>query len=643
MTRVALLQLTTSRNFKRPRMEKIKEYEDLYMGIVPKQLRNPFNDDYGFLGGFVDFLVSEVDDPPIVKFGHRELADARAAMRISSAFETESKAITPNAQWALKDRWAKRLSTFSGRGIYVYYAESDPEYKSNFDVVDHYDFHCEPSGGGLLENHLFCGNEGVFKTKEELEAGAASGYYDMEQVQNLVSGNASDYKEVQDEINQRNNRANGLGLDPQTNNYTGQQIHKLVNWFMTYKGERWFLLFEERSGNWIRVKRLKEVFKSNLYPYESFATNEDPKVFWSKGPCDLAFPIATNINRFMNQETYNREKLNLGRELYDPTMVYDLESLINPGPDRKVPVDTKNGQRDITKAVFRSPDGALTGTIDLVTFLDAYGGRKAGSTPGSQGAAEKDKKVGIFFGEIQQIKNRLGTLNKSYREAWQGVGLRYIHGLDEHLKGELPIQLMGTKGVEWAKLTRADLKRNRPFDITITGGSEEDQLNEINNQKKLQALGQVQTVNPRWADRQKLKAAGYSDDEIKDAFSPDDGASIELLSEADAAVQDIVQGKKVELNEGANAAFIQFLINASQDLASDIPTATKIKILDYAIQHAEIAARNEAQKAGELIRAKAMANLALPTPPGKGPATLPQVPTMPGQQGPNIPGANLIT
>lgn len=640
MTRVALLQLDTSRRYKAPRMAKIKEYEDMYFGIVPKQLRNPFNDDYGFLGGFVDFLVSEVDDPPILKFGHQELADAQAAMRVSAAFDTESRSPMPNAQWPLKDRWAKRLATFSGRGIYCFYAEANPKYKSNLEVIDHYDFHCEPSGGGLLENHLFCGNEGVFKTKEELVDGAKDGYYDTVQVDDIVNNTgANDYKEVQDQLGQRNNRHQGLGLDPQTNNYTGQAVFKLIRWFMTYNGKRYYLLIDEHSKKWIRVKELKDVFKTGLYPYSSFATHEDPAVFWSKSPCDTAFPIGKNINRFLNQEMYNREKINLGREFYDPTMITDLESLINPGPDRKIPVDTKNGQRPLNSATYRSQDGELTGTIDLVNFLDAFGGRKSGSTPGSQGGAERDKKVGIFFGEIQQVKNRLGTLNKSYREAWQELGIRYMDGLDTHLKGEMPIKLMGSKGVEWSKLTRADLKRNRPFDIIITGGSEEDQLNEINNQKKLQALGTVTTVNPRWKDRQALKSAGWSDDEIKDAFSPDDGASLELISEAAQAVQDIVKNKEVELNQGANAAFMQKLIDQAQELGSDIPLDVFNKIIDFAIAHTEIAARNESQKAGEMIRAKGMASLAVPTPDPTGTPTLknPMQPAPNPMQSNNLP------
>ncbi len=637
LTRVAQLQLQTSRNFKLPRMERIKEYEDMYMGIVPKQLRNPFNDDFGFASSFVDNLTSQLDEPPTIKFGYQDLADAKASQRVTAAFEIESQSALPNAQWRLKDRWATRLAIFSGRGIYRYYAESPldpatskPTYKSNFNVVDLFDFHFEPDGGGLLENHLFTGEEAVFKTKEELQQGAINGYYDPEQVGRLVaSAGASDYKDVSNDVGQRNNRAKGLKVDPVTNNYTGQQVFKFVQWFMTYKGERWYLLFEDRTGTWVRIKPLKEIFPSGMWPYASWATHEDPRNFLSKSPFDIAYPIGKNINRFLNQELYNREKRNLGRELYDPDMITDIASLLNPSPDRKIPVDTKNGQRALSSAIFKSEDGELTGTLDFVNFLDSYGGRNAGSTPGSQGQTENNKKVGIYFGEMQAIKNRLSINNQSKRECFRDIGLRYVEGLDTCLTGELPIKLMGAKGVEWHKLTREDLKRNRPFDIIISGGSEEDQKNNALNLRKMQSLSIVMSVNPRWKDRQILKTAGFNEEDVKEAFSTDDGASIELFSEAARAVEDIVSNRKVELNRGANIAFMQKIIDLGEELADDIPLAKFNEIMDYATNHAEIAAGNEARKAAEMIKAKAMSAI---TP---SPATAPSYP-MPGGAKPPV-------
>ncbi len=618
-------------------MEKIKEYEDLYMGIVPKQLSNPFNDDFGFASGFVDHILSETDSRVKIKFGYQDLADAKSSLRVSAAFETESQSALPNAQWDLKDRWATRLAVFSGRGIHCYHAESPlnsqtkkPEYKSNFETADLFDFHFEPDGGGLLENHLFCGQEAVFKTKEQLEIGARAGYYDSIQVSKLLFGaGASDYKDVADDVNQRNNRAKGLGLDPATNNYTAQQVFKFVQWFTTYEGQRWYLLFEDRTGIWIRIKLLKELYPSGMWPYVSWATHEDPRNFLSKSPFDVAYPIAKNINRFLNQELYNREKRNLGRELYDPAMISDIVSLLNPSPDRKIPVDTKNGTRALSSAIFRSEDGELNGTIDFVNFLDSYGGRKAGTTPSSEGQSPANQKASIFFGEIQQITKRLSIINTSKRECYRDIGLRYVEGLDEHLTGDLPIKLMGAKGVEWAKLTRDDLKRNRPFDIIITGGAEEDQKNEVKSAKRAQVLSQVQTVNPRWKDRQLLKTGEFTDEEIKEAFSADDGASLELMSEAARAVEDIVSGKKVELNRGANAAFMQKIIDLGTELADDISLEKFNAIMDYATAHAEIAAGNEARKASELIKQKAL-NAITPSP-----ITAPRYPAPPGAPAPS--------
>ena len=135
---------------------------------------------------------------------------------------------------------------------------------------------------------------------------------------------------------------------------------------------------------------------------------------------------------------------------------------------------------------------------------------ETGSTPGSQGSAEGSKKVGIYFGELEQVNEFIGVRNKSYKECWAELGLRYVYGLDEHLHNkEIQIKLMGAGGIEWDKLTKKDLKRSRELDIKITGGNDEQQLTEMEKQVKMKALTQVQSANPRWRDEEILKNAGY--------------------------------------------------------------------------------------------------------------------------------------
>jgi hypothetical protein len=641
IAKVSAEQLRTSRQYKAPRLKDIRESENLYLGIVPKSLRNPFNESFPYVPGFVDTIVSETDEPPHVTFSPQEEADLKSALKYTAAFEVFASSTAPNAKLALKDRHAKKLAAFGGRGIYSFFAESDPEFKATFAVKDYYEFHCEPNGGGLLEDHLFCGEDSVFKTDEELRKGAEEGFYDRDQVAKVLTGtNANEYKENEDAHEDRNNRHRALGFDVGSNNYTGQKLYRFAQWFTTYRGERWYCLFDISTGMWIRVKPLKEVFKSGLYPYVSWATHEDPRVFWSKAPCDDARPIARTINRLLNQELYNREKRNHGQRLYDPDMIMDLEALTDSRPDGVVPVKVGPG-KNINLAAIPVKVGEISGTIDLVGFLDSFSGQKLGVTPSSQGQSEPNKKVGIFFGEMQQIRRRFGVMNRSYREAYAELGTRFIHGLDEHLNTDMAIKIMGAGGVEWTTISKADLKTNRDLDIKVEGGSEQQERDEIKAKKKEAALAALTTVNPRWKDEQLLRNAGFDDEDIKHAFDETTSANRVLLSEAAQAEQDIVRGREPKLNRGANAAFMQHIIDFATDLTLDDKEKENriaVALMDYAMAHVELAAENEARSAMELVRQRSAASAALPgaipEPVGAGPMKpVPPMPAAPPELG----------
>ncbi len=642
LSNTARVQLRTSRSYKMPRMEQIAESEDLYFGVVKKSLRNPFNEAFPFMSGFVDTLVSKLDDPPEADITETDEADYVSAKKYQSAFNQEVTSVLPHAKWALKDRWCRKQAIFSGVGIYSIYGENyEGAFKCNFGVVDYYDFHCEPGGGGDLESHLFVGEESIFKTKEELVWGAQQGYYDEKQVAVLTEvGHQGDYKQNQDDYNQRLNRHRGMGLDPQSNNYTGQELYKFVQWILTYQGVRFYLLFEERTNTWIRAKALRDMFPAlettgeALFPYVAWHTHEDARVFWSKAPADDARPVARSVNRLLNQELYNREKRNHDQRFYDPEMFYDVEALQSQQLDGLIPFDSKGGNRRAQDGIYKVEMGEISGTIDLVSFLDSFSGTKTGTTPGSQGQAPADQKVGIYFGELKQIEGRLGLYNKSYKEAWAELVYRFIQALDMNVTKPMAIKMYGADGTKWDELTPEDKKRVRDFGIKIKGGQDELQENKAKNLQKMEGLKGVTTVNPRWKDEQALKAAGFDDDDIRDAFNNLPPASKELLAEACQAVDMIVRGRVPKLNPGANLAYMQKLIDEAEELDDD---QIAVKIYDFAMAHSSIVAQNEGRSAASMIQQRNMSNfqngIVTPTDPNavaKPVSPMADIPTPPG-------------
>lgn len=633
ITKTAETQLRTSKTFKIQRMQTISESEDLYFGIVKKQARNPFNDSFPFMPGFVDGLMAKLDDMPQIEFTHNDEADYNSAKKYQALFNQEVASVLPNAMWAKKDRYCRKMAIFSGVGIYCLYGESDEgNFKLNFNVIDYYDFHCEPGGGGNLEDHLFCGTEGVFKTREELLDGAEEGYYDREQVFSIFdfNANANDSKENKNENDTRLNRHRALGLDPQTNNYVGQDVYKFVQWYLVYGGVRYYVLFEERSAKWIRIKPLRELFPvvpqtgDALYPFVAWHTHEEARVFWSKAPTDDARSVAKTINRLLNQELYNREKKNNGQRAYDPEMYHDLESLMDNRPDGLVPFDSKGGVRKAGDGIYTFQVGDLGGTIDLAMFIDGYASQKTGTNTKTQNEKPADQKVGVFFGEMKQIEERVSLYNKSFREAWASLGYRFIQAVDDHITKPIAIKMMGSDGVEWTEFTAEDKQRNRDFGIIIKGGNAELQESLAKNARKAEVLKMVQAVNPRWKETELLKIAGYDDEEIKDAFSTLTPASKELMSEASKAVDNIASGKEVRINYSASIAFVQKLIDLAQEIDDQ---DVQNKIYDYVLLHKEVVAQNEARNAVSMIQDKKMqAFTTNPLVPGGGNAPVPNNP-----------------
>ncbi len=613
ITQQAAMQLMTSRQFKRTRMGQIKENEDLYHGLIEKTIRNPYNECFPFMAGFIDHYRAKIDDDSNLLYSYQDESDLKRAQKTNAFYDRESKSIETNASWNLKHRGAKINALFSGVAIYKYYAESVPEYRSCLEVISHYDFHNEPRGGAMIENHLFCGQDNLFKNKEDI---LASTYYNQEQAKLLVAKYAENgYKDNDDYDSQRNNRYVALGQDPRTNNYVGQGTVKLVEWYTTYGGKRYYVLFNEHTQIWLRCCLLTDLFPDNYWPYITWQTNEDLDVFWSKAPADDARPVAKIINTMINQELYNRQKRNYGQRGYDAEMFPNVAALADWRPDGLVPVDTKGGNRQISQGVYEFKVGDLNGTLDLVTWLEGFTGKQLGYTSSAAGQSENDKKVGVFQGEIQQVEQLIGVKNKSYRDALSRIGLLFKQGCDHNLKKEVAIKIMGASGVEWDTIGPEDMKTTRPLTIEPVGGTSELALKRAEDNDKLVALQDPNLgVNPQWKARQMLLIKGFTEEDIKDAFSNDTFAEKELLAEAAEAEKLIVEGQIPKLNRGADSNFMQHIVDFATD-TEDLTDDQYKNLMQYAMAHTDIAVENEARNIKDMIRQKRMAQMQAPVDP----------------------------
>lgn len=628
---IAVQQLHTSNNYKKGLLEKWKMYEDLKVGNIKKKLRIQTSIALPVFTGMLDTLAADFDEPVELEFQKKHPSDYFKVQKIQALFNLEKKSLEVNARWDYKSRIDKSINIMYGRSVLKEYAESDPKYKNYLQVVHPTYFHCQPLGGGLLENHLWCGEEGIMRTEDELESGS----YDQDQVQILKDrASKGDYlQEVTDYHKEKLARFKASGLDPDTNAYVGERTYNLCEWCLTYKGTRYYLVFDAWTQTWLRVHKLKDIFSKNLYPWTSWASFEDDKMFWSQAYSDIIYPVANGIVNLYNQELTNREKSNMGARAYDKDMFPDVAKLDEAQyrADALVPVDTKGGTRAIANGLYRFDTPQLQGTIQLLDWTNKALQQETGITDISQGVTQNaSKKVNIAYMEQSNVAKRLGYKSQSYTECWGEIGVRYIQGLKDHMSTKQDIEILGDMGIEPDVIERSDLLLNGDVGVSVVSSTAQKANAEKDRQAHAEAIKlliQDQNVNSEWRTAATLRYVGkFKEEEIKQALDTRNYASKESVAKAHLAIEELLAGKEPLVNHAADAIFLKVIYDYMMEHQNKIGVEKGKKFSMYLAQNVPNAHENAVRQG----TAKGQRNAQMQAQQGN---PMPQGATMQPQQG----------
>lgn len=571
---IALKQIQNAVQFRQPRIDVIKKIEDNYYNKITAVFDARINIPVPFMAGQIDTVRAKIDNRPVLEFTPGEEGDIPIAKKVSESFRIDSSSNA--AGWARKDRQEKFLALISGRGIAKIYAMTEKgRYYPKYEVIDYMDFLCEGTQGHL-EDNLFCGVQNVFRSKAQIEEGVKDGVYDAKQVQTLFAATGTeDYKRNRDVHQNKVNRLKALGLSPDVYSYVGQDIFNLTEWCMEIDGVRWYLLLEESSGVAIRCEKLLDVYPvgdnypRGCWPYASWAVFDEPFQFWTKGYGDDVLPLAEGFKIIINEVLNNTMRQNRPMRSVDPGTFPDPNELIWRMPDQLVVANTGT---DPSKGIYTFETPNVSASLNVLQYINQFVGEKTGVNSGIQGANETDAKVGIYYGSLKEAEDRIGLVEKNYNESYAEKGYRYYWSLRNNITEKKLIALIGKNGVNWEVLTRKELKGASDFDVIITGGKAEAEASMVKQKEMSAALQELtgnpktlEKLSPRWIIEHRLQIAGFEPDDIRRALEAEGSFDEDLMAEASAAIEQILEGTMPRLNRGANAAFLEKIYSFDAD------------------------------------------------------------------------------
>ncbi len=609
--------------FKQPRMKEISLNEKAYANKPEKPLPGEFNIPIPVMGGYVDTLMSKIDDSPLVKYQDDNEADYKTALRMNALWAKVAK-----KEWERVDRNVKKLACFSGFGMTKLVSERNPKYKTRLFGIDHYDAIFEPQGGSNLDDHLFRGSDNVFVSQSDLQDGADAGYYDNKNVRRLLLAYNTNnkQKEQKDEYNNKITRFSELGLDIDSNRYVGEPVFAMTEIEGIYKGQRWYCLFEPNFKIWVRCCPLKQIVSSEEWEYSAWHTHEDQTNFLSKAPCDDVLPIHDAIKITINGMLNNNYRRQHEMQAVD-------SDILNPEhlrwmPDRIIPTKAGLQGKAISQGIYQfTTADTSTVTINLLSFLDNFIGRKTGVTPDAQGQSN-EKLATVYAGNMQQVADRFGLLNKYYTSYYEILGKKFQLQAQDNISKDVAVKILGAAGATWENLSKDKLTPYRELAINVIASNADLVEDQQKRKDRMTILDEIKAdpllaneVNPTWRAEEMLRLAGYSSEQIREAMDKQNYGKKEMMADAAEAIEDILNGEEPKTCRSADTSFIKKIMDYAMD-TEELSDEVFIKLMNYASLHFPIAEDNMARRAAFEARKQAIsANGQQPNQPASNGAT----------------------
>lgn len=543
--------------------------------------------------GFVGTLLSKVDNPPNIKFSKTTEADLAVSKRYNALFAQDMDSEKEDLDF--KDLMGKKDAISYGRTIYEYHASSEGgNYTPHLNLVSPYDFLIDPAAGGMdIEKARHLGRAGIWKDKKQLEDGVKSGLYIKDEVSKLTSGKGQADAASQEQKDKEEASYYLTGEKQRIMEDSGQwHFHE---WGTTYEGERYYVLLNEDSKTGIRVEKLENVFESKLWWFWSWATDPDPKEFWTLSPLDNVREIFITQGININQALDNNERINHPMMGVVAGAVKNLSDL-RYGRDKRVMFKKGTDMRTATKT-FETPK--INEPLEVYNVLEGIGDKEGGVPASAKGVAEEDK-VGIYEGNLANVSDRLGLLNKSYARGYKHFAKLWKEGVKEHLTKKTAIEMLGADGVSYEEVKPDEMKPTRELKVIVEASDAEMQSDLQDKKNKLAFLSQKVNdpmVNQKVRFEMEAQIAGMKKEDIDRLLDVENEASAELMAECAGDIEDLINGKEVKPNYQANTKYAQKIVDYMKDKRGELNKKQWSALEQYLIKIQPIVIENSVRTA----------------------------------------------
>ena len=421
--------------------------EEIYNGVLQKSLLTRSNLHAPIMFEGVQNMSAKIGQAPDVEFDTIPEGDENAEELMKHVVKEDLK----ESGWNLIYENGKIEGGIYGRGVWKVIPGND---KNTIELVDTLSFLIDPLAKNT-KDALYCGQQFIYKTIEEIEDEADEMEYDTEEISKL-----KEYKVPSDiqtssntEESQKNIRLQNMGLS-NTNMY-GSKVAELTEWYSYNKDNE---LMIDTVANDVYLLRHKKAEESGLErnPFISPGTYTRGITFWCPSVADLYRDTNLAYNCTLNQAIDNNTYRNFNMLLVDSATGFKQSSLImRPNGVSSIQVPVGKSIKDVAFPLeVPEISSALATGQNIKQITDSASGLAPAQMQGKGGKVSVTMQAKLNA----DVEARITVMKRNYTEACEELYQFMADITAKRLTKPRKVKIFGYKSITINNVTKKNFK-----------------------------------------------------------------------------------------------------------------------------------------------------------------------------------------